>query len=74
VPEQPATVSSVIRQLVETEKARLREYGIQERGGVSLAENQAVTVGPIWPRRIDSEDGSIEDRDEIGRRQARTDM
>jgi hypothetical protein len=70
MPEEPTPVTPVIQELFDWEESDLGQRRIYQGRGVSLANNHAVPVGPVRLLRVETEDVSIKDRNQISGREA----
>src|SRR3546814_17824934 len=68
VAERDAEAGVVVEQR-RVEEAEIRQHGIQADGGVALAEDEAVAVGPARLGRVETQMRVVQRGEQLGRRE-----
>ena len=63
-----AAIGCVVIEVGQREEAGFGQSGIDDGGGVALADDQPVTRGPIGAVRINPQDAAVEHRENVGDR------
>ena len=73
-PGQRRSVGAIAFPAIPGEESAFRQHRVHGRGRMSLAEDEAVAVRPIWPGADRPAAPSIQDGQDVGHRKTRSDV